>query len=234
MLSLQLLLVIATIGAYTLYWYRCFAFNLREAKKSGIPHTIVPVFLFNRFWLVTYPIWLKLVKKLPRDWASYFDLTYPNWVWEYNYAPFRRLHSDSFLTVSPGGNTFFTADPSVITQITTRYLPICRTRLDWLIDPPDAMNSLNPYGYTNPSIFLAEMLSPPKARHGAPIENWSAPLLQKGTTIWFGKRRSSKPKTCSQRGLGAKDKAISPFTGSWTTPCASACTSSAELVSANV
>lgn len=60
------------------------------------------------------------MRSLPQKWTDpWFDLTL-EWGWERRYEPFKRFGSDTFITVSPERNVLYTADPDVITQITTR------------------------------------------------------------------------------------------------------------------
>jgi cytochrome P450 len=110
----------ALLVAYTANWYLCFHRNLQKAKASGIPYVLVPVFLFHRFWLVTHLIWVPYLRKLPEKYTKWIDFTRPEFSWELRHEIFERVGSDSFLTVAPGGLAFWTADPAVITQITTR------------------------------------------------------------------------------------------------------------------
>lgn len=121
MMSL-LALAVAVVPALYLYnYYRGFARHLAAAKTSNLTYVIAPIFLFNRFWLITHRAWLPLLSKLPQAWTeSWIDLVDPEWPWKRAYAPFKKLGTDTFLTVSPGGNLLWCAEPNVITQITTR------------------------------------------------------------------------------------------------------------------
>ncbi|KAL9618179.1 MAG: hypothetical protein Q9160_007075 [Pyrenula sp. 1 TL-2023] len=58
--------------------------------------------------------------KLPGAWKSSLDYMTPDWCWRHRYYPFKKLGTDNFMTVSPGGNVLWVADPDVVTQITTR------------------------------------------------------------------------------------------------------------------
>jgi cytochrome P450 len=120
--ALIFLLPLALISAYAFNWYLCFRRNIKKAKESGLPYVIVPVFVLNRTWLVTHPIWLKLARKyLPYSWIeSWHDYTLPDFTWELRYEPFKRLGADTFLAVSGGDFCLWTADADVISQITTR------------------------------------------------------------------------------------------------------------------
>lgn len=119
--SLLLLAAIALPILYLGNYYLCFARNLRAAKASGIPYVIEPVLIFNRFWLVTHRAFLPYIRKLPKKWTeSWIDYSYPEWSWTELYAPFKKMGTDTFLTVSPGGSLLWTADANVISQITNR------------------------------------------------------------------------------------------------------------------
>ncbi|KAK4694031.1 hypothetical protein P7C71_g3472, partial [Lecanoromycetidae sp. Uapishka_2] len=60
------------------------------------------------------------MRSLPQKWTDpWFDLTL-EWGWKRRYEPFKRFGSDTFITVSPERNVLYTADPDVISQITTR------------------------------------------------------------------------------------------------------------------
>lgn len=60
---------LALLTAYAINTYRSFAANLAAAKQSGLPYIVTPVYLFNRFWLVTHPIWIFVLESIfPRQW----------------------------------------------------------------------------------------------------------------------------------------------------------------------
>ena len=121
MLSLLLLAPLALLGAVAINWYLCFRYHLRQAKASGIHYIVVPVFLFHRFWLVTHRLWLPIIKRFPEKyWAPWLDFVLPEFSWDQRHEIFERVGHDTFLTCSPGGAAFWTADPAVINQITTR------------------------------------------------------------------------------------------------------------------
>ena len=61
------------------------------------------------------------LEKLPSGWAiPWLELATPDWAWDLQRTPFVELGTDTFLTVSPGGSILYTADASVINQITSR------------------------------------------------------------------------------------------------------------------
>lgn len=114
----------ATLGLVV--WYvvttiQAFRVNLAAAKESGIPYICMPVFTFNRFWLITHKLWLPFLRLLPRAWTeSWIDLSFPDFLWKKQFSPFKELNSDIYMLVAPGKNTIYVADPKAISQITTR------------------------------------------------------------------------------------------------------------------
>lgn len=70
MLSLPFLIIASAFSLYAWHYYRCFAANLQSAKQSGIPYIVLPIYPFNRFWLVTHRLWLPLFEKLPKSWTA--------------------------------------------------------------------------------------------------------------------------------------------------------------------
>jgi cytochrome P450 len=120
MLQYLPLLVGAYIAFLAINHYISFRRNLNAAKASGLHYKIVPVFLFKRWWLISHRLLLPLLAKLPPAWTEWVDFCIPEFSFDYRYEIFERVGSDTFLTVAPGGNALWTADASVITQITTR------------------------------------------------------------------------------------------------------------------
>ena len=57
---------------------------------------------------------------LPEKYRTWLDFVLPEFSWDQRHEIFQRVGSDTFLTCSPGGLAFWTADPAVISQITTR------------------------------------------------------------------------------------------------------------------
>src|ERR1700759_2963224 len=55
--------------AYGIHVVRCLQSNITAAKQSGLPYVVLPVWTFNRFWLVTHRLWLPLIRRLPRSWT---------------------------------------------------------------------------------------------------------------------------------------------------------------------
>lgn len=119
--ALLVLSPILLVAAVAVNRYLRFQRYLKAAKASGIPYIVVPVYLFHRFWLITHPLWLPIIKSFPkRFWEPWLDFVLPEFSWDERHAIYKRVGSDTFFTCSPGGLALWTADPAVITQITTR------------------------------------------------------------------------------------------------------------------
>ena len=120
MFSTIALVLLLSAALYALKLYTQFARNLAAAKKSGIPYVIVPFYQQNRLYQVSQVFMVPALRKLPISWTEpWFDLTL-EWGWHLKYEPFKRLGTDTFLTVSPERNALQTASADVISQITTR------------------------------------------------------------------------------------------------------------------
>ncbi|KJX92880.1 cytochrome p450 like protein [Zymoseptoria brevis] len=117
-------LVLATLGLTALYianCYRCFRINLASAKQSGVPYICLPVYTFDKFWLVTHKLWLPFIGLLPKAWTeSWVVYLSPEYIWTKKYDLFKDLDTDVVILVAPGANTMIVADPEANTQITTR------------------------------------------------------------------------------------------------------------------
>ncbi|KAK0338154.1 hypothetical protein LTR02_001879 [Friedmanniomyces endolithicus] len=121
MLSYVALAISGLCVAYAVHTYRCFNANLAAAKQSGIPYISMPIYTFNRAWLITHRLWMPLLQLLPDSWTNlWIDYLLPDFLWTKLYTPFRDIGSDVFLLVAPGANTLYVADPEAISQITTR------------------------------------------------------------------------------------------------------------------
>lgn len=113
LLSLSILYITRT--------YQRFVRNLDAAKASNIPYIVVPVFWLNPFWRVTQSFCVPILRKLPTQWTDHWlEVILENWTWRDRFSLFERLGTDTFLTVSPGGNTLYVANASVINEITSR------------------------------------------------------------------------------------------------------------------
>lgn len=121
MLSYVSLATLGLVAWYLVSTYQSFRVNLAAAKESGIPYICMPVFTFNRFWLVTHKLWLPLIRLLPSAWTeTWIEYSVPDFLWKKQFSPFKELGSDMFMLVAPGKNTIYVADPRAISQITTR------------------------------------------------------------------------------------------------------------------
>ncbi|KAI9836787.1 MAG: hypothetical protein M1819_000952 [Sarea resinae] len=106
---------------YAVNWYRGLARNIREAKASGIPYVVLPVFIYNRYWLTTHRIWIPWLRKLPASWTeSWIDFLSPEFMWLDLHEPFKRLGTDIILLVTPGKSLLVVADADAISEIANR------------------------------------------------------------------------------------------------------------------
>ena len=95
--------------------------NWQDAKKSGIPYVLSPVYGFDRMWLLTERLWFPIINRMPAFLTTpWKDVTSGDWSWKMRYAPFATMKTDTFIVVNPKINILMTADASVINQITTR------------------------------------------------------------------------------------------------------------------
>lgn len=101
--------------------YRCFIHNLDAARTSNIPYIVVPVWWLNPFWRAIQSFWAPILRRLPIQWTDpWLEVILENWTWRDRFALLEKLGTDTFLTVSPGGNTLYVANASVINEITSR------------------------------------------------------------------------------------------------------------------
>ena len=123
MLGFIAVVLFALLSTWAYTTYRSFARNLAAAKASGIPYVITPVYLFSTIWLLSHRPMMRQLRKLPPSWTfPWLDVLTTEWGWIQRYELFRKLGTDTFLTVAPGtpGTMLWTADANVISQITTR------------------------------------------------------------------------------------------------------------------
>lgn len=114
------LALLAIVILYAVKLYLQFTKHLKLAKESGIAYTVIPVFHVNRLYQLSCIVVIPIVRRLPKAWTEpWFDLTI-EWAWKRRYEPFKRLGTDTFLTVSPERIVLYTADADVVSQITTR------------------------------------------------------------------------------------------------------------------
>lgn len=121
MVSLPVLAIAVLAVAYLVNWYRNLSANIAAAKQSGFHYIVVPVYTFNRFWLITHRLWLRAFAYLPASWGTdeWVPFLSPESAWTGKYDPFER-YGDVFLVVSPGRITVNVADAEAHAQITSR------------------------------------------------------------------------------------------------------------------
>ncbi|KFZ17158.1 hypothetical protein V502_04723 [Pseudogymnoascus sp. VKM F-4520 (FW-2644)] len=132
-------LLVMVLAALPLYWaftkFTCFRRNLKDAKSTGLPYVIQPVFPITLFWIISGKLWLDLMNKtLPDSWhKSWSIFLSPDWSWNELYEAHRELGTDTFITVSPVKNMMWTADASVIHQITSRQVAFPKPIKDYKV-----------------------------------------------------------------------------------------------------
>jgi len=115
-----LLLLVAPVAYYCFNLWLKFRRNWLDAKASGIPYVLAPVLGYSHLWLTIEPLVMPFLRRLPSSLIGpWITVVGGNWAWEYRFSPFSKLGT-TFIVVSPLRNTLMTADPDVITQITTR------------------------------------------------------------------------------------------------------------------
>ncbi|KAI4256410.1 MAG: hypothetical protein LQ352_002086, partial [Teloschistes flavicans] len=120
----MLLVLFSTLSAsvliYVLNSCWCLYRNLATAKAVGLPYVVLPWDNLNLPWLLTRPLLLPYLKRLPFTDTIWYALLSVDWPWQQQYTVFHRLGCDNFLLVSPARTYVFTADAAVIDQITRR------------------------------------------------------------------------------------------------------------------
>lgn len=121
MLNLILLACALLVATQLVRTINGYIVNIRAARASGLKYVIVPVFVFSRWWMTLFALVYPLLEKLPKSWTQpWLTLLHPEWAWLHQYEPFREMGVDTFMTVSGRLNCVWTADPSVISQVSTR------------------------------------------------------------------------------------------------------------------
>ena len=136
--------VVAAVSLLSVYGYlqlRALRHNISEAKHSGLPYVVSPVYFQQIWWVVLQELLLPLLRLLPASWTqSWLPLCLFGRIWHVGYEPFARMASDTFIVVSPGGNILWTSDPEAIDQITKLHRDF--------VKPVEMMGMLNMYGPT--------------------------------------------------------------------------------------
>lgn len=113
--------VLSLVLFYFVNVYRDFHRNLSAAKASGLVYIPIPLFPFSKPWMALHLVVIPLLQKLPTSWTDpWITYIHPEWLWLNQFSKFKELGTDTFITVSPGRNIVYTADATVINQITTR------------------------------------------------------------------------------------------------------------------
>jgi cytochrome P450 len=104
----------------TIFWTIRFRRNLNKARRSGLKYVVAPVFFLNTIWLTSHRMALPFFARLPRRWVGWVDVCVPDFSFLNRHEYFKRIGTDTFLVVSPGGIVMYTCDPDVVNAITTR------------------------------------------------------------------------------------------------------------------
>lgn len=131
-------------------------------------------------------------KFLPASWVdSWYDYSQPDFAWQLRYEPFKRLGSDTFLTVSGGDFCLWVADADVVSQITTR-------RNDFP-KPTHIYNSVDIYGKNVVSTEGAawrrhrKLTSPPfTEKNNHMVWNETLDQTQAMLDLWVGKDKKGE------------------------------------------
>lgn len=193
MVSSIVLIIITIFLIYFFKLYRSFSRNLAAAKSSGIPYLIVPIYLYNVIWMVIQKPCAPYLHMLPHRLTDpWLDYIFDEWTWTHQYAGFRKIGHDTFLTVSPGGNVLISADAAVISQI-------CARGRDFL-KPLKMYQSLNIYGVnvltTEGQVWRRhrKITSPPfNERNNRMVFAESLRQAQAMTDFWIGEKEESPP-----------------------------------------
>lgn len=114
------------LGLLAFVIYRCvnrylrFRTNIKRAKATGIHYIPVPLYFLERWWLIFHRLFLPLLERLPEKYTQWVDFVLPEFTYDYRHDIFKRIGHDTFMTVSPDSFCLYTAEPAVISQITTR------------------------------------------------------------------------------------------------------------------
>lgn len=58
------------LSLYTAWLVRSLFSNIDEARRTGLPYVVLPVFPYSVSWRLTYRFWLPLLRKLPSQWTA--------------------------------------------------------------------------------------------------------------------------------------------------------------------
>ena len=105
---------------YVINIYRKYVRNIAEVKTTGLPYFGSPAFPNNFVYQLCSPLIHPLAQKLPRSWTGPWPELRMDWAQFEHHATFKKLGTDTFFAVSPERIVLYTADASVIDQISTR------------------------------------------------------------------------------------------------------------------
>lgn len=97
--SYTLLVVAGLLVWHAVNSYRSLRKNIVIAKQSGIPYIIIPIYHFNRFWLLTHRLWLPFIELLPHAWTyPWIEYLTPDHAWNKLYDSYKEIGSDAFVS----------------------------------------------------------------------------------------------------------------------------------------
>jgi len=121
MASYVLLALLTLLLAFIVQTYLSLRNNIAIAKSTGLRYFVIPFVPFVPLAQLTQAVWKPVVDALPSSWTSGFlPLMQKDVLWDNLYYLYRWAGADTILTVNAWGLMIYTAEPDVITQITTR------------------------------------------------------------------------------------------------------------------
>ena len=119
--STILLVLAVAVSFYAIKYYLALRHHIAEAKTSGLPYVISPLYLYNRAVQVAVTFLAPVFRLLPNAWTeSWIEFSTLDWPTRLKYEPFRKMGADTFLVVSAERIVMYTAEANVVSQITSR------------------------------------------------------------------------------------------------------------------
>lgn len=95
------------------------ALNVRQAKRSRLPLVFSPVDAINPLWILTQPLLLPLLRRLPWFLGSWTRYNQRGWLFRDKYKMHTEL-GDAWMHVTPLNKTVYIADAAACQQVYTR------------------------------------------------------------------------------------------------------------------
>ncbi|KAL7909769.1 cytochrome P450 [Trichoderma velutinum] len=114
-------IAVAVLVAYGIItWAVTLRYNVKEAKRSGLPYVVTPCSPFWLPWQVSHKLWVPIIKLLPKSWwDGWLEIMIPNFAYRTRHDWFAKL-GESFLVASPGGLVMMTDNAETIRTITLK------------------------------------------------------------------------------------------------------------------